>query len=271
MTKEIIGSIELNRIYQMDCRDGMKLIPNGSVDLVVTSPPYNIGKEYEKKQPLEAYVYWMMQIIDECVRLISDNGSIVFQVGNYVNDGAVYPLDCILFPEFAKRGLIPRNRIVWTFGHGLHCTKRFSGRYETALWFTKTDDYVFNLDAVRVPQKYPNKKHYKGDRKGELSGNPLGKNPSDVWEISNVKHNHPEKTDHPCQFPLDFANRIILSLSNEGGVVLDPFMGSGTTAVGAVAHQRKFIGFETEPKYIEIANKRLDSIFHPESSIPEKR
>ncbi|WP_245585866.1 DNA-methyltransferase [Paenibacillus pinihumi] len=265
MPKQSLGEIELNRIYQRDCIEGMRMIPDGSINVVLTSPPYNIGKEYEKKQLLEVYVYWMTQVIDECVRIINDNGSIVFQVGNYVNDGAVYPLDCILYPEFVKRGLIPRNRIVWTFGHGLHCTKRFSGRYETALWLTKTDDYTFNLDAVRIPQKYPNKRHYKGVKKGELSGNPLGKNPSDVWEILNVKHNHPEKTNHPCQFPLDFANRIILSLSNEDDVVLYPFMGSGTTAVGALMHKRKFIGFETERGYVEIANKRLDSLELPQS------
>lgn len=255
--------LKTNQIYEMDCTAGMKLLSDNSIDLVVTSPPYNVGKEYEKKQPLEDYVCWMTKVIDECVRVVSENGSIVFQVGNYVDDGAVYPLDCMLFTEFTKRGLIPRNRIVWKFGHGLHCTKRFSGRHETALWFTKSDNYVFNLDDVRVPQKYPNKKHYKGKKKGELSGNPLGKNPSDVWEISNVKHNHPEKTGHPCQFPLDFVNPIILSLSNEGGIVLDPFMGSGTTAVGAVMNKRNFMGFETEHKYIEMANVRLNDLASP--------
>jgi len=249
--------VELNQIYNMDCREGLKLIPDGSVDLVITSPPYNIGKEYEKRQPISEYVSWMKQVIKECTRVVSNQGSVVFQLGNYVDKGAVFPIDCILFPEFIKQGLIPRSRIVWTFGHGMHCSKRFSARYETALWFTKTDDYIFNLDAVRIPQKYPGKRHYKGANKGLLSGNPLGKNPSDVWEITNVKHNHPEKTEHPCQFPLDFANRIILSLTNKGGVALDPFMGSGTSAVAATMHHRDFIGFETESKYIEIANNRI--------------
>ena len=110
---------------------------------------------------------------------------------------------------------------------GLHCKKRLSGRYETILWFTKSDDYTFNLDPIRVPQKYPNKKYFKGKNKGKLSCNPLGKNPSDVWEIPNVKHNHVEKTEHPCQFPVELVDRLVLSLTNEGDVVFDPFLDLG--------------------------------------------
>ena len=263
MTKELLGSIELNRIYQMDCLEGFKLVEDESVQLVVTSPPYNIGKEYESVISFTDYVSWIGKVIKESFRVLKPSGSIAFQLGNYVKNGRVIPLDCALFSTFLELGLIPRNRIVWTFGHGLHCKKRFSGRHETILWFTKTDDYVFNLDPVRIPQKYPNKRYYKGDKKGELSCNPLGKNPSDVWEITNVKNNHPEKTDHPCQYPLELVSRLVLALSNEGDVVLDPFMGSGSTAVAAAITGRKFIGFETEPKYIEIANKRLDSIISP--------
>lgn len=228
----------------MDCLEGMKLIPDGSINLTLTSPPYNIGKEYETKMSFEEYIVWMKKVIKEVTRITKVNGSVVFQLGNFIDDGKVYPLDCALFPEFLSCGLIPRNRIIWTFGHGLHCKNRFSGRHETLLWFTKSDDYTFNLDPVRVPQKYPNKKHYKGNKKGELSGNPLGKNPSDVWDIPNVKHNHPEKTEHPCQFPLELANRAILSMSDESDVIFDPFIGSGTTAVSSKINKRKYIGFE---------------------------
>lgn len=248
----------INHIHNMDCLEGMALLGDESVDLVITSPPYNLGKEYEKELSFGDYISWMTEVIQECVRVLKQSGSIAFQLGNFVNKGRVIPLDCALFPSFLSFGLIPRNRIIWTFGHGLHCSKRFSGRHESILWFTKSDDYTFNLDSVRVPSKYPNKKYYKGPNKGKLSGNPLGKNPSDVWEISNVKNNHPEKTEHPCQYPIGLVDRIILSMSNKGGVVLDPFMGSGSTAVSAFKHQRDFIGFETESKYIEIANKRLE-------------
>jgi len=260
MTKKLLGSIDLNRIYQRDCIEGMRSIPAGSVDLVITSPPYNIGKEYEETQSLADYTSWLSDVIKEVSRIVSSSGSVVFQLGNYIKDGCVYPLDCVLFPEFLKHGLKPRNRIIWSYGHGLHCTNRLSGRHETALWLSKSDDYTFNLDAIRVPQKYPNKRHYKGPKKGQLSGNPLGKNPGDIWDISNVKHNHPEKTAHPCQFPQELVSRFIRALTNEGDVVLDTFMGSGTTAVTATLERRSWIGFETESKYVDIANIRLDAI-----------
>ena len=126
--------------------------------------------------------------------------------GNHVDDGAIYPIDSYLLPFFmAHDGVRMRNRIIWTFEHGLHCANRFSGRYETIAWFTKGSDYTFNLDPVRVPQKYPGKKYYKGPKVGQYSSNPLGKNPGDLWIIPNVKHNHPEKTEHPCQFPADLT------------------------------------------------------------------
>lgn len=184
----------------------------------------------------------------------------VFQVGNYVENGAVYPLDCLLFDLFLAEGFIPRNRIVWHFGHGLHAKKRFSGRHETLLWFTKTNDYKFDLDPVRVPQKYPNKKAYKGINKGQLSGNPLGKNPSDIWEISNVKSNHPEKTEHPCQFPEELVSRCIKSMTEPGDIVMDPFLGSGTTAISAIKERRHWIGIEKEERYCGIARERISKI-----------
>ncbi|GAA0840549.1 site-specific DNA-methyltransferase [Bifidobacterium pullorum subsp. gallinarum] len=266
--KKLLGGIELNRIYQRDCIEGMRMIPDESVDLIFTSPPYNIGKEYETLKDLDEYVDWMSDVIEGICRVVSSSGSVVFQVGNYVRNGAVFPLDCILFPEFVKRGLKPRNRIVWTFGHGLHCTNRLSGRHETALWFSRGEEYTFNLDDIRVPQKYPNKRYYKGPKKGQLSGNPLGKNPGDVWDISNVKNNHPEKTAHPCQFPEELALRFIRALTKADDVVLDPFLGSGTTAIAATLEGRDWIGFETESKYVEIANMRLDALNLTEEVTP---
>ena len=165
-----------------------------------------------------------------------------------------------LFTEKSKNlkyPLILRNRIIWTFGHGLNSTKRFSGRHETILWFTKGDDFQFNLDDIRIPQKYPGKKSYRGPHKGELSGNPLGKNPSDVWEIPNVKANHVEKTCHPCQFPVAIPSRLIKALTNENDLVLDPFMGVGTTAVAAIMAKRRFVGSELAPEYYSIAKERI--------------
>lgn len=150
-----------------------------------------------------------------------------------------------------------RNRIIWHFGHGLHCSRRFSGRYETIIWFTKSNDYIFNLDPVRVPQKYPGKKYFKGPKAGQYSCNPLGKNPGDLWMIPNVKHNHVEKTIHPCQFPVELVERLVLSLTNKGDWVLDPYVGVGTSIIAAVRHDRKGMGAEIVPKYLKVAEERI--------------
>jgi adenine-specific DNA-methyltransferase len=251
--------LHVNKVVQMDCLEGMSGLTN-QVDLILSSPPYNIGKSYEKKENLSFYLKWQQELIKRYYEVLKPNGSIAYQVGNFVDKGKVYPLDCLLFSYFIEAGFIPRNRIVWTFGHGMHCTKRLSGRHETLLWFTKSDDYTFDLDAIRVPQKYPGKKHFKGDKKGELSGNPLGKNPGDVWDITNVKSNHPEKTNHPCQFPLDLARKSIKAWSNPDDLVLDPFCGSGTSLVAAKELSRRFTGYELLTEYVDIANKRLNDV-----------
>ncbi len=166
-------------------------------------------------------------------------------------------MDSVLYPIFVNLGLRMRNRIIWNFEHGLHCTNRFSGRYETIIWFTKSDDYVFNLDPVRIPQKYPGKKHFKGPKTGQYSCNPLGKNPGDLWQIPNVKNNHVEKTIHPCQFPVELIERLVLSMSNEKDWILDPFLGTGTTVIAAMRHNRKGVGAEILYEYRQIAHERI--------------
>ena len=187
-----------------------------------------------------------------------------------MDKGEIFPLDIFYYQIFKKYGLKLRNRIIWHFGHGLHASKRFSGRYETILWFSKSDDYVFNLDDVRVPAKYPGKRYFKGPKRGELSGNPNGKNPSDIWEvlirdwenerwdIPNVKSNHPEKTEHPCQYPVELAERCILALTNQNSWVLDPYAGVGSTLLAAIKNQRNVIGIDRESKYVQIANERIE-------------
>ena len=244
-------------IFHGDCREHLRKIPDGSMQLIATSPPYNIDKEYEKKRRMAEYINDQRRVIWECAAKLKPTGSICWQVGNHVERGVVTPLDCLMYPIFADLGLHMRGRIVWTFGAGLHCKKRFSGRYEVILWFTKSDDYVFNLDPVRVPSKYPNKRYFKGPKKGRLSGNPLGKNPSDVWVIPNVKYNHVEKTDHPAQFPVELVERLVLSLTNKGDRVYDPYIGSGTTAVAALKHDRNCSGSEKKKEYISIIRRRL--------------
>ena len=246
-------------LFEGDRLDLMKSLPDKSVKLVVTSPPYNIGKEYEKRKDLNSYLADQEETIKEAIRTLSDDGSICWQVGNHIaKDGEVFPLDALIYAIGKKHGLKLRNRIIWHFGHGLHCTKRFSGRHETIVWFTKSDEYTFNLDPVRVPQKYPGKKNFKKNEKyGTLSGNPLGKNPADVWEIPNVKNNHPEKTQHPCQFPIELIERLILSMTNPGDVVLDPYLGVGSTLCAAVIHNRKGYGSDIMKEYLDIAEERI--------------
>jgi len=255
-----------------DCLSVLKKIEDGKFDLILTSPPYNVGKSYETKTSIEKYLETQEEIISELVRTLSDKGNLCWQVGNYVDKGEIFPLDIFYYQIFKKHGLKLRNRIVWHFGHGLHASKRFSGRYETLLWFSKTDDYIFNLDNVRVPSKYPGKRHFKGPKKGQPSGNPLGKNPSDIWEIieqdwdkamwdiPNVKSNHPEKTDHPCQFPIELVERCVLALTDEGSWVLDPFAGVGSTVIGAIKNNRNGMGIEKEKEYCKIANKRIEDL-----------
>ena len=256
-------------LFDGDCSGLLKDIPSGSVDLVITSPPYNIGKKYEKKTSLASYLKDMEPVIAEMERVLAATGSLCWQVGNYVQKGEVFPLDIYFYEIFKRFGLKLRNRIIWRFNHGLHCTKRFSGRYETILWFTKNDEYVFNLDPVRVPAKYPGKRHFKGPKRGQLSGNPLGKNPSDiwdvvkqdwedeVWDIPNVKANHPEKTEHPCQFPVELVQRCVLALTEPEGVVLDPYCGVGSTIIAALQYNRKAIAAEQDSKYVAITRERI--------------
>jgi adenine-specific DNA-methyltransferase len=260
-------------LYTGDVRDYLPTVPANSVRLIVSSPPYNIGKEYESKVALNQYVDLMAPIVEGLVRVLANDGSLCWQVGNYVEKGQIFPLDIYYYPLFRDLGLKLRNRIVWHFGHGLHNSRRFSGRYETLLWFTKSDKYVFNLDPVRVPSKYPGKTNFRGSKKGLPSGNPLGKNPADVWEIlqqdweqspiwniPNVKANHPEKTAHPCQFPVELVQRCVLALTNEDDWVLDPFMGAGSALVAGALHGRRAMGCDKEQEYVALSRKRLEAL-----------
>jgi adenine-specific DNA-methyltransferase len=244
-------------VFEGDCIELLKNIPNNSMQLIVTSPPYNLGKEYERKLKPEEYFDQQKKVITECARVLKNTGSICWQVGNFVDSSSIIPIDTILYPIFRDLGFKLRNRIVWHFEHGLHASKRFSGRYETILWFTKTEDYVFNLDPIRVPQKYPGKKYFKGPKKGQYSSNPLGKNPGDLWIFPNVKSNHVEKTIHPCQFPVELVDRIVLSMTKKDDWVLDPFLGVGTTIVSAVRNNRRGAGAEVIKKYVTIAQQRI--------------
>jgi len=266
---EYLSSDIEHQIINGDSLNVLKKIEDGKFDLIITSPPYNVGKSYETKTSIEKYLTTQEDIINELVRTLSSQGNLCWQVGNYVDKGEIFPLDIFYYQIFKKHGLKLRNRIIWHFGHGLHASNRFSGRYETILWFSKTDNYIFNLDSVRIPAKYPGKLHFKGPKKGQPSGNPLGKNPSDIWKIiqqdwesgmwniPNVKSNHPEKTIHQCQFPIELVERCVLALTNENSWVLDPFAGVGSAIIAAIKNNRNAIGIEKEEDYCNIAKQRI--------------
>jgi adenine-specific DNA-methyltransferase len=265
--KRFINSRDRCFLFQGDTRDFLNALPNESIQLIITSPPYNIGKAYEEKKTLKEYLALQAEVIDKCVRVLSPTGSICWEVGNHIVGSAeILPLDIPLHEIFAQHQLRLRNRIVWHFGHGLHCKKRFSGRYEVIMWYTKKDDYHFNLDAVRVPQKYPGKRYYKGPKIGELSSNPLGKNPDDVWIFPNVKHNHREWVNHPCQFPIELVDRMLLATTRPNDIVLDPFAGVSSALVAALLKERRSCGAEIVKEYVEISGRRIEQAF--EGTLP---
>jgi adenine-specific DNA-methyltransferase len=273
MNNNLFGESKIKSDYNLVKCDSFKQITaleDNSIDLTITSQPYNIGKVYEKRTKLQEYLEPYNEFVKALFKKTNPRGSVCWEVGNFVENSEVYPLDIYFYDMFKDAGFKLRNRIIWHFEHGLHASKRFSGRYETILWFTKSDDYTFNLDNVRIPSKYPGKRSWKGENKGKPSGNPLGKNPSDywkivtedweneIWDIPNVKANHPEKTIHPCQFPIELVQRCVLGLTNEDGLVFDPFMGVGSSAIGSLIHNRNFIGYDWDQEYINLSQERID-------------
>ncbi|HEY0755121.1 MAG TPA: site-specific DNA-methyltransferase [Ktedonobacteraceae bacterium] len=276
---DMLTSISQIVLHSGDASQFLRTLPDGFAKLIITSPPYNLGKAYEISIDMHEYLRCQQQIIEELVRLLDATGSICWQVGNYVKDGEVFPLDIFYYDIFKRYGLKLRNRIIWRYNHGLHTSKRFSGRYETILWFTKGENYTFNLDSVRIPSKYPGKRHHKGPNKGKPSGNPLGKNPSDlwdflaqqwneeIWEIPQVKAAHPEKTVHPAQYPVELVERCVLALTNEDDWVLDPYSGVGSSLIAALKQGRKAIGCDKEQAYIDISRDRIEALYRGDLAI----
>jgi len=243
-------------IYNGDCKTLIKKIPEKALDMNVTSPPYFMGKRYDKSTKLSDFTEMHEFLAPQVHRITSEKGSVCWQGGYYVKDFSVFPLDYETHRIFSQEDFTLRNRIIWTFGHGAHCKKRLSGRHETVMWYSKSNDFYFDLNPVRVPQKYPGKKHYKGPKKGQYSGNPLGKNPADVWEIPNVNATHVEKTEHPCQFPVALVERLVKMLTPKEGLIFDPFTGSGSAGIAAVLNGRRFLGAELDPLYARISEQR---------------
>jgi len=261
--KELLGKpfYEANGVllYNLDCLDAMRCINSNFVDLTITSPPYNIGKEYEHLLPLEEYLGWCQLWINEIYRITNDIGALWLNLGylEIPNKANAIPIPYLLWD---RTPFYLIQEVVWNYAAGLHTKRMFCPRNEKFLWYAKSPEkYTFNLDEVRDKDvKYPNQK-----KNGKLKCNPLGKNPSDVWQFPKVTsgqhRSSKERTPHPAQFPLAVIDRIIKAASNSNDIVLDPFMGSGTTAVAALLNGRRVLGFEISEKYCDIAKQRIES------------
>ena len=245
-------------IYQTDCLPALARLPADLVNLTVTSPPYNIGKEYETSLPLDEYVAWCQRWMAEVHRVTTQNGAFWLNVG-YLEVPEMCRALPIPYLLWDKSPFYLLQEVVWNYGAGVAARKVLSPRNEKLLWYVKNPaQYTFNLDAIRDPDvKYPYQK-----KNGKLRCNTIGKNPSDVWQIAKVTSGtdraSPERTAHPAQFPLDLVDRIVLGCSNPGDVVLDPFIGSGTTALSCLKHGRSVVGFEIDPGYCEIVAGRIE-------------
>jgi adenine-specific DNA-methyltransferase len=249
-------------LYCADSVKVQKILPSELFGLVITSPPYNIGKEYETVMSVDDYILWTKKWTRETCRLITNNGSFLLNLG-YVSiesKGHAVPLPYLLWNEIP---LFFNQEIVWNYSAGVACKNYLSPRNEKILWFVKNkDNYVFNLDEIRDKNvKYPNSKKH-----GKLRVNTLGKNPSDVWEIAKVttgqNRSSSERTAHPCQFPTDLIDRLVLGFSEKDGIVFDPFVGSGTTIESCIRHGRFCVGFEIREDYCEIAKRRIKNCYN---------
>lgn len=263
--KNVLGSpyYENGRaiIYNVDCVEAIDKLITSDIEInsTITSPPYNIGKEYEKILAIEEYVSWISGIINQIYQITKNNGSFIFNVGylKVEGKGRAVPIPYLLWDKIP---FYLTQEIIWNYGAGVACRNYLSPRNEKVLWYVKNeDDYTFNLDPIRDPNvKYPNQK-----KNGKLRCNPLGKNPSDVWEIAKVtsgkNRSSVERMPHPAQFPEELIERAILGFTNEDELILDPFMGSGTTARVAMLNNRYSIGFELNEEYCETIAKRLDN------------
>lgn len=233
--------MKANTFINGDAIQILKSFPDESVDLICTDPPYNLGKDYGNNidwKQWHEYEKFTIEWVNESKRVLKDTGSVYIFMGvKFISK---------LFLILQKSGLHFNGWITWHYTQGMGRTKGFSPRHEDALYFTKSDDYTFNIDNIRIPQKYFRERN-----------NMKAANPGDVWEFSHVHYSNPERIEHPTQKPEALIKRIILASSNEGDIVIDPFVGSGTTCVVSNLLKRKWIGIDINPEYIKMSENRI--------------
>ncbi|MBD2580286.1 site-specific DNA-methyltransferase [Oscillatoria sp. FACHB-1406] len=245
-------------LYQGDLIPYLKQLSRSgiSVDLTITSPPYNIGKEYENQMSVDEYINWCTQWMKLIHEVTQPKGSFWLNVGyqEVPKKGLCVPITYLLWD---KSPFYLLQEIVWKYGAGVSTKYRLSPRNEKWLFYVKdSQNYTFNLDEIRDTNvKYPNQK-----KNGKYRCNPLGKNPSDVWDFPKVttgeKRSSKERTKHPAQFPLGVVERVVKASSNPIEIVMDPFLGSGSTAIASVGLGRLSLGFEIRKDYCELAVER---------------
>ncbi len=246
-------------LYHGDSTDFLHKLSstNINIDLTVTSPPYNIGKEYEARISVDEYVESCSQWMSQIYKITKPDGAFWLNVGHFEvpDKGLCVPIPYLLWDKSLFYLL---QEVVWQYGAGVSTKYRLSPRNEKWLFYIKNSQkYTFNLDEIRDPNvKYPNQK-----KKGKFRCNPLGKNPSDVWEFPKIttgeKRSSKERTGHPAQFPLGIVERVVKASSNQLEVVLDPFAGSGSTGIAAAGLGRIFLGFEIKSDYCKMAVDRF--------------
>jgi adenine-specific DNA-methyltransferase len=259
-------------LYRGDCRDLLRAMKarGVSVALTLTSPPYNIGKDYESDIPLDEYLAWCIDWLQDIWDITSPRGAFWLNVGylGVSGKGRAVPIAYLLWD---KSPFFLQQEIVWHYGAGVAAKRFFSPRNEKWLFYTKDPEwYTFNLDDVRDPNvKYPNQK-----KNGRYRCNPLGKNPSDVWDFPKVttgtNRSSRERTSHPAQFPLGVVDRIVKVSSNYTDVLLDPFSGSGSAGIAAVGNGRVFIGAELREDYCSAAAARHDNFIRLRDEVAEQ-
>ncbi|WP_246498328.1 DNA-methyltransferase [Microvirga soli] len=259
-----MGGSSVQRLVHADCIEFMQGMESASVDLVVTSPPYNAGKEYEADLSVEEYVSFAERWVSCIPRILAPSGALWLNVGHIkVSETENVPLSYLYYPLLRRYGLHMLQEVVWHFEGGMSYKTRFSHRTERWMWLVKDPKkYVFHLDDVR---------DHTLNIGSDNRNNPAGKNPTDYWHFPRVvggRGASREKTAHPCQFPVAMIERIIRACSNPRDVVLDPFGGSGTTAVAAYQNGRGFISVETNQRYHEIAKARLERLHKENGAEP---
>ena len=240
-------------LYNEDALTGIVRVADASVDLVIADPPYGLGKDYgndSDRLGVHEYLAWSRRWIDAVVPKLTANGSLYVFL-TWQHSPEVF--------SYLKTHLAMVNEIIWdrrvpSMGGS---TRKFSSVHDNIGFFVKSRDYYFDVDAVRIPYDAETKKARSRSIFVGAKWLEVGYNPKDVWSVSRLHRQHGERENHPTQKPLEIIERMVLASCPEGGTVLDPFMGSGTTAAAAVLHGRRFVGFELNPEYFRIVEKRM--------------